>query len=287
MTMTEATQQFLSHQESLGRSPETIRSYGKLLEMFNKYLSKKNNGQVYVDSITADDLEEYLRDEYGKDSCSSSFRFNMINAFKGLMGFCYMKGCCSDNIAKKVRQIKRRVKEREYLTGDEFERVVARISHKLIRTAVQTMYYAGLRINECINLSLADVDFDRNCITVRDDKEKHTRIIPINHKLRVNLQDYLERVRNHKDSVRFFATRTGKLSANYVNHALKEAAVAAGTTQHVTCHILRHSFASNLISKGVDIHKVRRLLGHTNLKSTSIYLHSNLVELRKSLNKLQ
>ena len=59
-----------------------------------------------------------------------------------------------------------------------------------------------------------------------------------------------------------------------------------GLEKHITPHILRHSFASNLLERGVDLFQVQKLLGHERIETTSIYLHSSLEELEKAVNLL-
>ena len=282
MTMSQAIKLFLEHITILGRSLETVDSYRKLLDKLNRFLCKEKNCQVYIDEITGDDIEKYLTQERDKDF-SSAHKFNMITAFKLLMSFCYNKGYCKTNIAKQVKQIKRRVKERPYLSEEELEKLFEELDHPIIKPAVFTLYYAGLRINECIKLTFDDVDFDKNLIIVKKDKENQTRSIPINYKLRDELIYYLDNSRIDNNTENFFSTRTGKISEGYVNRILQESAVKAGIDKHISCHILRHSFASNLVLKGVNIHKVQKLLGHTSLKTTSIYLHANINELRKTV----
>jgi len=71
-----------------------------------------------------------------------------------------------------------------------------------------------------------------------------------------------------------------------LNRVLKRASIKAGLNLNISPHILRYSFASNLIAKGVDIVKVKKLLGHENIKTTSIYLHTNMEELEKAVNLL-
>jgi integrase/recombinase XerD len=283
--MNTAIQDYTKHLDDIGRSLETVRTYENNLNRFHRYLGSKYNCQVYVNDVTAADFEEYLKDE--QSDCSSAYRFNMITAFKCFFSFCYKKGYVSTNIAKQVKQVRRRVKERSYLTPVEFDMLAETIDVKIINATVQVLYYAGLRINELQKLTLDDVDFEKNCITVNKDKEKHTRIIPINYKLRAVLLDYLDNYRCDKDTDLFFVSRSGSISPNYINLVLRDASQKAGINKPVTCHIMRHSFASNLVAKGCDLNRLQKLLGHTDIKTTSIYLHTNMDELRKATNLLK
>ena len=283
LTVYDAAELFWDHLKELKRSEATTNTYRKNLDKFFRYLSSYYNYKVYVDDVSAGDLERYLYDELSSKEYSSAYRFNIITAFKCFYGFCYKKGYCKINVAKQITQVKRRVKERVYLTDSEVQKLLDVIEHPLINAVVSTMYYTGLRINECINLKDEDANFDRNCIIVRGDKEKYTREIPMNQKLKDKLTEYCVNVCERKDNKVFFATRTGSLSANYTNLLIKEACRKANINKKVTCHILRHSFASNLVLKGADIGQVQKLLGHWDLKSTEIYLHANIDELRNTV----
>lgn len=109
----------------------------------------------------------------------------------------------------------------------------------------------------------------------------------MNKNLRDILWDYLKYTRPAVDSDYFFALKkSGKVTPQYVNFILSETVKKLGWEKHVSAHILRHSFASNLIKNGVNIVYVQKLLGHSNLKVTSIYTHANMDELAKSVNML-
>jgi integrase/recombinase XerD len=285
MKLNQAINVYLDNLIILERSPETIKTYKKNLNLLSRYLSSRNNCEVYAEDILAEDIEDYLSKKCNSDKYSSAYRFNKIAIFKCFFSFCYMNEYCKRDVAKEFGQVKKRVKERIYLTGNEFEKLTTGIMHPTIQAVVQTMYYAGLRINECIKLTLDDIDFNRNCILVKMDKTKHNRTIPINYKLKSVLLEYLESWRdNTKETENFFATKSGRVSQTYVNMELKSAVKRMGLNKNVTCHIMRHSFASNLIANGVDIYKIQLLLGHTSLKTTSLYLHTNMNELKKAVN---
>lgn len=157
----------------------------------------------------------------------------------------------------------------------------------MIKLVIKTLYYTGLRINECLSLNVNDVDLQNKIIHVIGGKGNKNRDIPINNNLIPLFENYLANERPHTTSEFFFATKkTGSLSANYVNQTLRETVEKLGWKKHITAHILRHSFASNLIKNGVSLVYVQKLLGHSNLKVTSIYTHANMEELNKSINVL-
>ena len=175
------------------------------------------------------------------------------------------------------------------------------------------MYGAGLRVTECLKLRVKDVDFGYRQILVRDGKGAKDRVTmlpqstiePLRKQLayakalheadvgsghaEVELPDALARkyprapyqwkwkfvfpsARLSVDP-RTGAIRRHHLYENYVTRGIGEAARAAAITKHVTCHTLRHSFATHLLEGGYDIRTVQELLGHADVSTTMIYTH--------------
>lgn len=87
------------------------------------------------------------------------------------------------------------------------------------------------------------------------------------------LQNYLTNVREGTGNMFFSLKKTNSLSRQYVNRELNKVTKQLGWNKHVTAHVLRHSFATNLVSSNVNIVAVQKLLGHSSLKTTSFFLH--------------
>jgi len=118
------------------------------------------------------------------------------------------------------------------------------------------MYGAGLRLNECLNLRVQDIDFGQNQIAAREWRWQF--IFPqkrrwVNHRTG-------EQGRHHLDE-------------SVIQKTIKKAVSAAGITKRASCHTLRHSFATHLLEDGYDIRTVQELLGHKDVRTTMIYTH--------------
>lgn len=286
MLLNTAIEHFKKYLVATDKSKETIRSYTVDLCNFEDFLEKKYNCPLYLDEIQVEDIEDFLY-HLKKRNLQTASRSRNLYTLRSFWNYAYKNKLCKWNLAMAVEPIKIQKKERTYLSTEEVEELIKAVDHPLIKLVVQTLYYTGLRINECLSLKVEDVDLDSKVIHVIEGKGNKDRDIPINQQLVPLFENYINNERVDIDSNYFFATKkSGKLSAAYVNAVLRDTVKELGWKKHVTAHILRHSFASNLIKKGVNLVYVQKLLGHSNLKVTSIYTHANMEDLDKSINVL-
>ncbi|MCY6370974.1 site-specific tyrosine recombinase/integron integrase [Clostridium ganghwense] len=286
MLLRDAIKRFKQYLVMTDKSSETIRSYSTDLANFEKFLEHKYNCPLYLNEIQVTDIEDYLY-YLKKKNLQTASRSRNLHTLRSFWNYSCKNKLCNFNLAMTVEPIKIQKKERTYLSTEEAFQLIDAIEHPLIKLVIKTLYYTGLRINECLNLNINDVDLENKIIHVIGGKGNKNRDIPINQNLIPLFENYLANERPHVNSQYFFATKkTGSLSANYVNQSLRETVRKLGWKKHVSAHILRHSFASNLIKNGVNLVYVQKLLGHSNLKVTSIYTHANIEELNKSVNVL-
>jgi integron integrase len=198
------------------------------------------------------------------------------------------------------------------LTRDEVSAVLGQLTGVPWLMA-SLMYGAGLRLMECAELRVKDLDLQRSEVVVRDGKGGKDRVTPLPAVLRVPLTRHLATVKaQHNDDVRagrgavalpgqlrieyprapwewswqwiFPATRcyvdgkTGErrrhhLHESVVQRAVKDAVRASGITKVATCHTFRHSFATHLLESGYDIRTIQELLGHRDVSTTMVYTH--------------
>ena len=211
-----------------------------------------------------------------------------------------------------LERAKRPARLPSVLTRDEVQRLLGQMQGvKWLMASL--LYGAGLRLRECLKLRVEDVDFGYRQILVRDGKGAKDRVTMLPQSVIEPLQAHLVRVQalheqdfaagygevelpdalarkypkapyewawkfvfpSHRLSTdpRSGVIRRHHVYENYVIRGVKQAAFAARIAKHVSCHTLRHSFATHLLEAGYDIRTVQELLGHTDVSTTMIYTH--------------
>jgi integrase/recombinase XerD len=152
------------------------------------------------------------------------------------------------------------------------------------RAMLHTMYAAGLRVSELVNLDLADLHLEEAFVSALGKGNKR-RLVPIGDHARSALAEYLSEVRPRwaKPASRAcFVTSRGKPMTRQSFWALvKRYARGAGITKPISPHKLRHSFATHLLAGGADLRSVQTMLGHVDISTTQIYTHVSGDHLRK------
>jgi len=162
------------------------------------------------------------------------------------------------------------------LTQEEAVRLIDSASNLFHRAMLMTLYSTGMRRAEMCHLRVEDIDSDRMVIHIRHGKRNRDRDVPLSPKLLETLREYGRWMR--PKTYLFPGTRNGwradkPITPKVLWEACREAAQRAGITKAVRPHLIRHSFATHLLEGGADLPTLQLLLGHVDLKATSIYLH--------------
>lgn len=156
------------------------------------------------------------------------------------------------------------------LSVEEVKAMLACATDLMHKCVVGVLYGAGLRVGELCGLQPADVDYSRRMIHVRRGKGRKDRYVPLSVNLSKVLRAYLGAA-VHRRYV--FENKGRQYTPGGIRSIVKLVAARAGILKRVTCHTLRHTFATHQIEMGMSIVDVQANLGHTDLRTTAIYLH--------------
>jgi site-specific recombinase XerD len=161
-----------------------------------------------------------------------------------------------------------RIKQRipMVLSKNEIKRMIEVTKNPKHKLLIQLMYGCGLRVSEVINLKPEDIDIERRVLTVRSGKGGRDRQLPIPNSLIPVLKDSISVKGKY-----IFEGRNNQINPKTAQKIVKIASKKARILKNVSCHTLRHSFATHLLESGTGIRYIQELLGHKKLQTTQIY----------------
>jgi len=286
-------------------SINTFKTYSQWIHQFQAFVKNKA-----PQSLKNDDVKRFLTFLAVKRNVAASTQNQALNSV--LFMFRHIIKVEFGDLKGTVRA-KRKPYIPVVLSRPEIDSVIANLSYPY-DLVVQLLYGCGLRLFECLQLRVQDLNFDTGILAVHDGKGRKDRSVPLPEKIYPELQDQIEMVKQvhqkdleaeydgtflfyqlekkYKHSAKelcwqwFFPAKTltyvpdsGEhrryhLHESHVRKALKVAVRRAKIVKRATSHTFRHSFASHLLQANYDIRTIQELLGHSDIKTTMIYTHT-------------
>ncbi len=242
-------------------SRKTIASYRHYNLELLRFTGKRPDG------ITNDDIKNYLRDLAESRGMAVSTLNSAINALKFHYGTVRGTDFIYD-IARPTKDKKLPI----VLSADEVRRIIGAIANLKHRTIIMLIYSAGLRLGEAITLTVHDIDFTRKTIHIRGAKGRKDRYSLLSDAIVDTLRAYL---RSYPHARWLFEgqQRGRHVTDRTVQKVFETACRRIKLGKNATVHTLRHSFATHLLEKGIDLRYIQELLGHASCKTTEIYTH--------------
>jgi site-specific recombinase XerD len=244
-------------------STSTIKTY--LNEMSQLLLALKD---IPADDLKPEHLKRYLVYCYEKLGLKENTLHSRINAMK----FYYEQVLAREKFFWEIPRPKKHLILPKLLNEKELSRLFNSLANKKHKALLFTAYSAGLRVSEIVNLKIKDIDSDRMQIFIKKAKGKKDRYVSLSPVLLDILRSYFK---TYKPRIWLFESEYSGSAypVRTVQQIFANAKRKAGITKDVGIHSLRHSFATHLLEKGVDIRYIKDLLGHFDIKTTERYLH--------------
>lgn len=264
-----------------GASGNTQASYLSDLRFFADFLHGRNKREAAA--IKLDDIVDFL-DSERKAGMKASTRARRASAVRSFMRFLKERRLIEHNPAELLETARRERPLPKILTEEEVFRLLDTVDGDSPRdlrdrAMLEMLYGCGLRVSELCDLRLDDIVADGELLRIAGKGDKE-RLVPIGGAAGRALNRYLESARimlagGDLALENVFVTRLkGKFTRRGVFKIVKERAAAAGIDiKKISPHVLRHCFASHMLSRGADIRAIQEMLGHADIGTTQIYTH--------------
>jgi integrase/recombinase XerD len=240
----------------------TIKTYKNLLRQLFLYYD-----EIKPSRLTRAQIDNYVVKCIKENQISESYQNSLLSAIK----FFYTNVVSQEEKVEKLFRPKTPQKLPQVLSESEITRFLKSLENLKHKCIMMLIYSGGLRLGEVTQLKINDIQFDEKRIWIHNAKGKKDRCTLLSEKALKALEKYLA---VYKPVNWLFEGQTGgKYSERSVQAIFETAKSKSKINPNATTHTLRHSFATHLLEKGVDLRYIQAFLGHASSKTTEIYTH--------------
>jgi site-specific recombinase XerD len=284
----------------------TVKGYLSDLRCFARWFEQTNGENFSLQAVTPTDVREYRQFLLAVERRKANTVNRRLAALSSLMTWAREQKWIEHDPTENVRLVSQAQVGPRYLDRKEqyaLQRAIEKdlqvsrmrypkrwVSRQRDASLVIFLLNTGLRLNEVLTLQLGDLELAerKGQVLVRQGKGDRERVVPLNGAARKAMQSWLE-VRPGQGNRVWTAVemeQSESLSGRSVQRVLIRFAQEAGL-EHLTPHVLRHTFAKNLVDSGVGLEKVAALMGHSSLNTTRIYVTPNQKDLEQAVERLE
>ena len=267
-----------------GYSKNTIKSYEHDLRIFAKFLGKRA-----AETANNDEISEFRASLTAMKYSPRSVR-RIISAVRSFYKFLLRDGAVGEDLTRGLVMPKLPKSLPSVLSQNEVKELLNSCGESSRDACiVELLYDTGIRVSECANLKLADVNLDAGYVRVFGKGGKE-RIVPMTDECANRLREYVaserQRILKKRTSDYLFVSRKGaRIRRETIWRIVRRVQKLVGIDRDVYPHMLRHSFATHILQNGADIRFVQELLGHSNISTTQIYTQVDREHLKRVVRK--
>ncbi len=235
--------------------------------------------------ISSREVDDFISTIYSSAKFAASLYYRTLKAaFNKAVVWEYIQS----NPFEKIKSPKVAKSYPLFLSEAELILIINSTDKQLFKDIFITAFYTGMRLNEILSMTWQWIDLQTDVITVRNSqnfqtKNKKERIIPLHTRVK---EVFVKRYCPDLKELVFHRAPGVKLNPGFVSKSFKKAIRKTNLNPEYHFHTLRHSFASNLVQRGVSLYTLKVLLGHGSVKTTEIYSHLQADNLTQAVNLL-
>ena len=286
--------EFLEYMEiERGSSLKTVRNYDLYISRFFEFSKVKNPKDITEDTIREFRLNlNRAPGVFVKGQARATMKKNTQNyyliALRRFLKYLIKRGVTSLS-PDRIELAKVGARHLDLISIDELGRLMKATEGDDLkalrdRAMLELFFSTGLRLSELCSLN-RDLDLSKDEFSIRGKGEK-IRVVFLSEEAKMAIKKYLDKRADMEEpmflniSNRRASQSEARLTPRYIERIVKYYAIKAGISRKVTPHVLRHSFATDLLSNGADIRSVQMMLGHANIATTQVYTHVTDKQLR-------
>jgi len=273
----EALKQFNRHLALKAYSQSTIRTYDNEFRQFLQMIKDKP-----ASSFSVSRLKDYFQYCYSTLHLSENTLHSRINAMK----FYYEQVLGRERFFWEIPRPKKQLILPKVISKEKIATLINSIENLKHKTIIMLTYACGLRVSEVVSLKIKHIDGQRKMLFIERGKGKKDRIVSLSPNMLIMLREYYKQYKP-KDYLFEGQFENEHLTTRSIQTVLQKAKGKAGIKQDGSMHMLRHSFATHLLDKGIDVVFIQKLLGHNSIKTTLGYLHVTNKDLVHILSPLE
>ena len=241
-------------------------------------------GDIPLKQLDLKTLDNFIINKYNSTKSGAALYYRTLKAaFSKAVIWNYLV----DNPLKKIKAPKVPKSNPVFISEAELNLILEKTANQNLKNIFTVAFFTGMRLAEILNMKSSWIDTLQNIITLKNSidfttKSKKERIIPIHPRI----ASIVINPNSNADDLIFNRKSDIKFNEDYVSKQFKKALRAAKLNDDIHFHTLRHSFASNLVQRGVNLYVVKELLGHEDIKTTQIYSHLTSSSLSNAIHLL-
>ena len=271
-------------------SSNTVSSYSFDICDFTKFI--RGLGKIFKD-IKVDDVKSWILDLTERQIGKRSIKRKM-SSLKSFYAWMYLQKKVDSDPFEYVHSPKATHALPDFFSEKEIDTLLTANEKRTDKlkdrdqALLMLMFASGLRASEVVNLTFNQVDFDNRIMKVSG-KGNKDRLVPFTNSAKESMLNYINGLRKDllKEDTKyiFLNSKGNKMTVRGLEYILDEIEAKTGLYGKIHPHMLRHSFATKMLNRGVDLRTIQELLGHSSIETTSIYTHVAYENMKETYEK--
>ena len=274
-------------------SPLTVRNYMHDIEEFVAW-GQTAGERFRLDQVEGKDVREWIMDLSDSKRLNSASVNRAVSSIRSLFKYMRCEGIIEKDVFATVKSLRTQKRIPKFINEQDLVVVVEKVLSQLHsddRTErrdallVLMLYTCGIRLAEVVAIDYDHFLDDFNSLKIRGKGDKE-RIIPITKRIKDEIKHYIaqnsdENICISQEKALFLSKEGERISRSDVQRSVARLLRGCGVQGKCSPHVLRHTFATHLLNDGADLREIQELMGHSSLRATQVYTHSNIAQLQR------